>query len=108
MNILYIAVLTVCVCYGALSVFGGIAGIYKKTTPMLPGIAMAAGGIATACAVILGGTAGLVMLAAGLVVIQLCAVLNGLRLYGRIHPVHHAVRLLVAMAAIVLYILLLK
>lgn len=88
------------VIYGALTAWAGLAQVRLKKIQAWAawshagfGLVTAAGGILT----LLRSPYALWVLAIGLAGIHLLAINNGLKMFGRINPSHHLVRLLISL-----------
>lgn len=108
MNIFSLALLILGIAYGGLTALSGSMQLSQKKVNMWAAMSMVLGGLLVIASVILHSEPGsyiLLMLAAGLFSIHVAAINNGFKLYGRIHPKHHILRLAVSTIIITLYLL---
>jgi hypothetical protein len=91
--------------YGGLTAFAGLGQVRQQRIQAWAAWGMAFSGLVVAAIAVLlwlGSAAALPVLVAGLIAIHVLAVNNGLKMYGRINPGHHLVRLLVSLILIAL------
>lgn len=100
--------LILCFAYGILSIFAALSQLKKNAKMRRNAVIMSAGGVLLiVSAILLIGSAEYVIYfaAAGLLLIHIAAVLNGLSLYRKLKPIHHIIRLCVSAAIITMYLL---
>ncbi|MDV3429411.1 MAG: hypothetical protein LIR50_20705 [Bacillota bacterium] len=91
--------------YGALSAYGGFAGLKDKETSLYGNVLMILGGAIILIAAVpeVLEKYQLILLISGLIIIHAAAVLNGIKLYGKITVKHHVFRLFLSAIIILLY-----
>jgi hypothetical protein len=91
--------------YGGLTIYEGFTGIKDKKTSLLVSIFMIIGGTLILIAVIPEALEKyeIILLISGLIIIHIGAVINGIKLYGKITKGHHIKRLLLSLLIILLY-----
>lgn len=91
------------VLYGLLNILAGLVQIKLKQIDFWASIAMMVGGSLIALAVITTA-AGLHVLLAGLIVIHIVTMNNGVKLHGKLNPKHHLIRLAFSILLVALYL----
>ena len=106
MSITSILLLILGLIYGILSILAGIIQFTKKTTGLFSNSLMIIGGILVAIVAAFSShlKLPLLFLILGLMLIHISAILNGKKLYGKIHLNHHIIRLIFSIILIVLFI----
>jgi hypothetical protein len=91
--------------YGALSAYGGFTNLKDKKTSLPADILTTIGGVLILIAVIPEALEKyqLILLISGLIAIHTGAVLNGLKLYGKITTKHYILRVFLSVLIILLY-----
>lgn len=97
----------ICTLYGGLTIAAGGLQAKEKKISTLWSILMTAGGVIIAFAALFNsyaGDYGIYILVLGLLLIHTSAISNGIKMYGRINPVHHIVRLIISILCVTLFI----
>lgn len=91
--------------YGGLSVYAGITSLKDKKISLFASIFMIIGGFVVLTSVFPDAfhKHQLILLILGLILIQVSAIINGVKLYGKITIRHHIFRLLLSVLIILLY-----
>jgi len=91
--------------YGALSAYGGFASLKDKETSLCGNIFMIIGGVIILIASVpeVFEKYQLILLISGLIVILFAAILNGIKLYGKVTFKHHIFRFFLSAIIILLY-----
>lgn len=93
------------IIYGGLDIIAGVAGLkHKKSSRLGSIIMMLAGMMFIGLGFIRANSSiKLTNLFVGLILTHIAAVLNGIKMYGKINKLHHIVRLIISIGIISLY-----
>lgn len=91
--------------YGALSAYGGFTGLKDKKASLTGNVFMIIGGALILIAAVPEALEKyqLILLISGLIIIHIAAILNGIKLYGKITLKHHIFRFFLSVFIILLY-----
>ena len=107
MNTFKIALLIIGIIYGCLTIFAGTIQLKQRKISIQSSLSMVLGGLLLIASIVLSINISytIFMLAISLLLIHITAIVNGLKMYGRINPRHHVIRLSISMLLIVLFVL---
>ncbi|WP_160680770.1 hypothetical protein [Clostridium sp. C8-1-8] len=93
------------IIYGGLDIIAGVASLkHKKSSRLGSIIMMLAGGMLIGLGFIRANRSiNITALFVGLILTHIAAVLNGIKMYGKINKLHHIVRLIISIGIISLY-----
>lgn len=97
--------LIIAAIYGALSAYAGFTSLKDKKTSLWANVFMIIGGLVIMLAVIPEALENyqLILLISGLITIHIAAILNGIKLYGKITIKHHIFKLFLSLLIMLLY-----
>ncbi|HEY8365408.1 MAG TPA: hypothetical protein VIK84_07515 [Haloplasmataceae bacterium] len=103
---MFYVLLVLGIVYGGLNILAGVNQIKNKVIKLDTVIMMIMGGLFIIISSILSDTSFyfLYLLILGLVLIQIASIINGLRMYGKLHISHHLLRLIITLTMVLLYI----
>jgi uncharacterized membrane protein len=101
LNISLIALFLIGGIYGILSILAGIFQLKQKKINKWANLLMIIGGILVLISLIPNINLGIYVLITGLISIHVSAINNGYKMYGRINPKHHVIRLCISIALII-------
>lgn len=108
MNFITLSLLLIGILYGGLTTLAGAIAVIqfkKRQVTLWASILMLLGGILTLFSVVYNSAPPnytLYTLIAGLFLIHIAAINNGLKIHGRINPKHHLIRFFITMILIIL------
>ena len=95
------------IVYGSFDIIAGLAGLKYKQSSRLGAIIMI---VAGAILILVGITKNHSILSSitlliGLMLTHIAAILNGIKMYGKINKGHHIIRLMISLGMMILYVL---
>lgn len=106
MGVLTLLLMIIGIVYGGLTSLIGAIQLRQKKINLWASLAMIAGGILTIISVIPGlVTCTIFTLIIGLLLVHAAAIDNGFKLYGKINPKHHIIRVFISIALIIIYLI---
>lgn len=98
--------LIISIIYSSLTIYSGAAQLIKRNINIRSCFLMIAGGLLIIISSVINSKEvySVYMLISGLVLIHAAAIDDGIKLYGKINPLHHIIRLVVSILIIALYL----
>lgn len=105
MNIAKLFLDAVVIIYGCLSIFGAFIQMKKNKAAGASDLLMILGAIMIIASVVFKVQL-VFLLIAGLILIHVSAICNGLRMFGKIHYKHHVIRAAITLVIVISYVML--
>lgn len=98
--------LIICIVYSGLTIISGVMQLMKKSINTRSSFLMIFGGLMVLISTAVNSKESypIYLLVTGLILIHMAAIDNGIKLFGKINPLHHIIRLCISILLIVLYI----
>lgn len=107
MNLLRVMLVLIVISYGGLTAMAGAMQLKTKKIKFISSLSMIAGGLLLIASIFFPTNSSyiFIMLIGSLLLIQGAAINNGLNMFGRINPRHHAIRTVISIFIVVLFLL---